>query len=73
LRKKFEKGEIQSQGKDTHVITQAKEKEYSRLSDAFGLNASSKQGSAFDFDRSKEDRLRKLAEKEEKRGYVCEH
>jgi hypothetical protein len=49
LKSKFEKGEIQTKGKDTHVVTQAKEKEFMRLSDAFGLTSNPKQGSAFDF------------------------
>lgn len=44
-----------------------------RLSQAFGLEHNSKQGSAFDFDRGKEERLRKMAEREEKRGHTCPH
>jgi hypothetical protein len=34
-----------------------------RLSQAFGLQATSKQGSAFDFDHNREDRLKKLAKR----------
>lgn len=44
-----------------------------RLSEAFGLQANTKQGSAFDFDRNRDERLKKLAERAEKNSFNCPH
>lgn len=58
--------------KDSHLLTQAKEREYDKLRDAFGMSRDHKHGSAFDFEAQEEKRLERMAKKEKKR-FVCPH
>lgn len=73
LRRKLESGQMQTTTKDTHVVSQAKEKEYMRLSQAFGLDSKSQRGSAFNWHQEKEERLQRQAEKEARANrFACE-
>jgi hypothetical protein len=58
LREKLEKGELQTKNKDSHIMTEAKQRSYIKLTEAFGIKEGQKQGSAFDFERQRDDRLR---------------
>ena len=55
---------MQTKARDTHVVSQAKEKEYMRLSKAFGIDSRSEQGSAFNWHKEKEEKLKRQAERE---------
>ncbi len=50
LRQKLEAGRLQTKTTDTHVLTEAKEKEYMKLSKAFGVVDKRSIGSSFDFE-----------------------
>jgi hypothetical protein len=49
LKQKIESGRFNTKTTDTHVLTEAKEKEYVKLSKAFGVTDKRSVGSAFDF------------------------
>lgn len=53
LKEKLEKGEMQTRNKDTHVMTEAKQREFAKISRAFGVKENDKIGSAFDFENQK--------------------
>ena len=69
---KLEKGEFDMNAKDSHLLTQAKQREYDKLREAFGMSKDHKHGSAFDFESQQAKRLEKLAKKQ-KRRFVCPH
>jgi hypothetical protein len=47
--KKLESGDLDANAKDSHLLSQAKEREYEKLRQAFGMSKEYKAGSAFDF------------------------
>ena len=51
---------MQTKNKDTHVMTEAKQREFKKVSKAFGLRDDEKHGSAFDFHGQKEERMKKM-------------
>lgn len=48
---------MQTKNKDTHVMTQAKQREFTKISKALGLKSNEKHGSAFDFESQRQNRM----------------
>ncbi len=67
----MEKGELDESAKDSHLIAQAKEREYSKLREAFKIGKDHKAGSAFDFEGQETKRMERLAKHADKPKFPC--
>ena len=53
------------------MLTEAKQKEYVKLSKAFGVTEKRSIGSAFDFEAQREEKLKRQYEKSQKPSFEC--